>query len=60
MSNKNVRNCCVQAQSSWAPQKDETEKLQWVGGRQRENQGKQLDSEALMWGKREETGREHC
>lgn len=60
MSNKNVGNCCVQAQSSWAPQKDETEKLQRVGGRQRENQGKQLDSGALMWGKREEIGREHC
>lgn len=60
MSNKNVGNCCVQAQSSWVPQKDEMEKLQRVGGRQRENQGKQLDSEALMWGEREETGREHC
>ena len=60
MSNKNVGNCCVQAQSSWAPQKDETERLQWVGGRQREKQGKQQYSEALMLGKREETGRDPC
>lgn len=60
MSNKNVGNCCVQAQSSWAHQKDETYRLQRVGGRRRENQGKQLDSEALMQGKREEAGREPC
>ena len=39
--------------SSWAPQKDETKKHQHAGGRQRENQGKQRDYEALCGGRRE-------